>query len=425
MENRKKFHFLGVGGVSMAALAQYLAKNGHQVTGSDINPNVQIDGIDTTEKNKFFKIKNADIIVATSAIKDDDADLMLAKNLNKKILSRGELLGKIAGRFNNVIAISGTHGKTTTTEMLAEVFMEAGLNPTVHIGGDSKSFGGAFRFGGKQFFITEACEYSGSFLHLKPDVAVILNIEPEHLDFFKTFTNEQKAFKKFAQKSGFVVAPQSTNLGVVSFGENGVFQAAEIKKWKNGYAFWVKKREKKLFYLKINSFSKKNIENALAVIAVCEKFGLETVHIKNALKNFKGVKRRNEVWQEKPLVIHDYAHHPTEIKNQIQSAKAFFNKKVAVVFQPHTYSRTKTLFEDFVSALCLADKLMLLPTFAAREPFDKEGSCERLFEEIKKHKPNVWYYLGFKDAKFRIQQQFKGCVVLVLGAGDINKLWES
>ena len=407
----------------MGALAQFLVQNGHCVTGSDINPNVKIEGIDTSEKNKQRNIEIADVIVATSAIKDDDKDLIFAKILGKKIFFRGEFLGKIADSYETVIAISGTHGKTTTTALLAEIFIEAGLNPTVHIGGISKKFGSALRAGDKKFFITEACEFSGSFLHLTPDVSVVLNVEPEHLDFFKTFKNEKKAFQKFAKKSGFVVAKQGTGFGDVTFGKGGQYQAERIKKWGNGYCFWVKKNEKKLFFAKLNSFSKKNIENALAVIAVCERFGVEIKHIKNALKNFCGVKRRSEVLQTKPLIIHDYAHHPTEIKNQIYSVKNFFQKKVAVFFEPHTYSRTKALFDDFVSALCLADNVFLLPTFAARETPNCGIGVEELFEKIKLQKPSCKFFENFVQAKLHIQSHLNDCVVLLLGAGNINNLW--
>ena len=423
MKTHKNFHFLGIGGISMQALAKYLKYLGHTVTGQDINPSVEILGIDTSPKNAIKNLENADVVVATSAIKSDDEALVKAKSLGKQILTRGELLGKISRQFECVIAVSGTHGKTTTTEMLAEVLTEAGLNPTVHIGGVSGLFGSSLGIGEKKVFVTEACEYSGSFLYLKPDISVILNIEPEHLDYFKTFSAEQKAFRWFAKKSDCVVAENGLGLGELTFGKQGNFTATGIKKYKFGYEFWVNKNGKRWAKIKLKSFAETNILNALAVCGVCDKLGVHPKHIKNALKNFCGVKRRSEVLSLSPLVIHDYAHHPTEILGQITSIKKFFSKPVWVVFQPHTYSRTKTLFADFVNVLSKADKVFLLPTYSAREQFDEQGSSEKLFSALKKNGANAQFLPNPQTAKQTVLKQVKNQVVLVLGAGDINQFF--
>ena len=406
----------------MSALARFLKQKGHKITGSDINPNVQILGIDTAEDRKFDNITNADFVVTTGAILENDPALVYAKKLGKKIVSRARLLGEIAKGFENVIAVSGTHGKTTTTEMLAEIFIGAGLKPTVHIGGISNKFGGNFLIGENHFFITEACEYTNSFLELMPTVGVVLNVQPEHLDFFKTFECEKQSFLQFARQSKNVVAPKGFGAkGAITFGAGGDFCAKNVRKTKNGFAFEVCKNGRKIYDLNLNSFIEKNIENALAACAVCDVFGIAPKHIQNALAGFCGVQRRAQIVCQNPKVIWDYAHHPDEISAVIQSARAHFKgEKIVAVFQPHTYSRTKALFGAFVQALGLADEVAILPTFAARENVLAGGGAKDLFHAIHARMPA--HFFETHEAARKFIQNAGGKIVLVLGAGDFQPI---
>ena len=424
MENSKKFHFLGVGGVSMSALARFLVQKGHKVSGVDIKKNLRIRGVCTSKRQALKKLKNADFVVVSNAIKATDKDLNFAKTLNKTILSRGELLAEIAKMHKCVIAVSGTHGKTTTTEMLAEVFTMAGLNPTVHIGGVSNFFNDNLRVGGGEYFITEACEYHDSFLCLNPDISIVLNVEEEHLDYFKTFENEKKSFEKFMAKSKVVVCHKSLEkTSAITFGDGGVFDAKDIKRCEQKICFCVQKNGKGFCKITLNSFNQKNVLNALAVTTVCDKLGIDKKTLKKAFANFKGVKRRSQVLSKSPLVIHDYAHHPTEIENMIMSARDFFQKPVWVVFEPHTYSRTKDLFQDFVRVLALADKIFLLPTYSAREEVVGGGRAEDIFNALKAQNKDAKFFESYALAKKEILNHLRGETLLVLGAGSIDKFW--
>lgn len=415
----KNFHFIGIGGVSMSALAVFLKQKGHFVTGSDINPNIALVGIDTAEKNKFANIEKADYVVTTGAILEDDESIVFAQKLGKKIVPRARLLGEIAKGFENVIAVSGTHGKTTTTAMLAEIFIEAGLEPTVHIGGISNKFKSNFLCGEKQFFITEACEYTNSFLALSPTLGVVLNVQPEHLDFFGTFENEMQSFLQFAGQSQMVVAPKGFGANAITFGKGGHFCAKNVRKTKNGFAFDVCKNGQRVFRLRLNSFIKKNIENALAACAVCDVFGVAPRHIQSALSNFCGVKLRAQVVCHAPRVIIDYAHHPAEIAAVIKSARARFGEKVLAVFQPHTFSRTRAFFGAFVDALCLADEVAILPTFAARENAIAGADAHNLFLAIRARRPARFFPTHNAARDFVLGQ--RGQTVLVLGAGNFSQ----
>ena len=408
----------------MSALAVFLMKKGHFITGNDINPNVQILGIDTAENRKFANIEKADFVITTGAISQDDEAVVFAQKLGKKIVPRARLLGEIAKGFENVIAVSGTHGKTTTTEMLAEIFIEAGLAPTVHLGGISGKFGSGFLCGEKQFFITEACEYTNSFLALSPTLGVVLNVQPEHLDFFGTFENEMQSFLQFAHQCDVVVAPKGFGAkGKITFGAGGDFCAKNVRKTKNGFAFDVCKKGQRVFRLRLNSFIKKNIENALAACAVCDVFGIAPKHIQNALADFCGVQRRAQTVCQNPKVIWDYAHHPDEITAVIQSARAHFaGQKIVAVFQPHTYSRTKALFGAFVQALGLADEVAILPTFAAREKPILGGGAQDLFAAIRAHKPA--HFFETHEAARKFIQNAGEKIVLVLGAGDFCPIFD-
>ena len=427
MEQKTKYFFIGIGGISMSALAKYLHKQGHEIFGSDINKAINLPFANTNKEQVFENIKNADFVVFNNAIKPNNKELVFAKKMNKIILNRSELLAQISKEFEEVIAISGTHGKTTTTEMLAEIFIEANLKPTVHIGGVSNAFNSNILISEKKYFITEACEYGNSFLSLHPTASVILNEEPDHLDYFKNFKNIQIAFNQFAKQSEKVFALNSLKIPqAITFGKNGNFEAKKIRTTQSGFSFSVYKNNNFYFDFFLKSVLKKNIQNALSAIAVCDYFGIEKQTIFNALKNFKGVKRRLETYSKSPTIIFDYAHLPNEITQTIKSVKSFFKKKLTVVFQPHLFSRTKFFLEDFKNCFGGADKLILTKTYAARET-PKDGiSAKQLFDLIKEKQKNTLYFESATAAKKHIEKNCKNNeVILILGAGDVYEIFKN
>ncbi|MDD2227625.1 MAG: Mur ligase domain-containing protein, partial [Clostridia bacterium] len=324
---QKWYHFIGIGGISMSALANLLSYEKNKITGSDLNsnfnPDLKLDKFPIYTGHKSENIGNCDIVVYNSAIKETNLEIVRAKEKNIPLKGRAELLSEIADKYENVISISGMHGKTTTTEMIAEVFIHAGKNPTVHLGGISNYFNSNLRIGGKEFFITEACEYKNSFLSLKSTVGVVLNIEPEHLDFFKSFSEIKNSFSKFAHTSKMTVAPCNLNPDkTIMFKNNQGFSAKNISISRDGkISFDCYFKDSYFDTIVLNALGMHNVDNALACIAAANYFKIKKEHIRTALLNYKGVKRRMEIIKTTPLIISDYAHHPTEILSSINALK--------------------------------------------------------------------------------------------------------
>lgn len=426
MKNKLKCYFIGIGGISMSALARLLYKQGAKISGSDINKKINLPFADLKKSNRFENIKNADFVVYNNAIKKNNKDFVLAKKLNKKILSRAKLLGQIAKQYENVIAISGTHGKTSTTEMLAECFINAELKPTVHIGGISNLFKSNLKLGNKKFFITEACEYGDSFLTLFPTVSVILNIQPDHLDYFKTFDNLKKSFNQFALQSEVCVCDDDFNIeNKISFGDNGNFKYDNLTQTENGYSFDVYKNNQFYCSFFLNSILKENVKNSLAVIAVCDYFNIDKQVVYDTLKNFHGTQRRLQTIKKSPKVICDYAHLPDEISATHTAVKNFYpQSKIFTCFQPHLYSRTKNFFAEFVKVLSNCTFPIIIKTFPAREKKCKGFSAKKLFRAVKSFNKNALYFSSLKKAKkFLLTFSQKQDIILLLGAGDINTMF--
>lgn len=426
----------------MSALALLLKGHNKKVSGSDltkskITKNLTKQGIKVFYKHKSSNIKDCDLVVFSGAIQSKNKEIIKAKNLNIPVIERSQLLYLISKEYKNVIAISGTHGKTTTTAMIAYIFMICGLKPTVHIGGDFDSIKGNIMLGEKQYFITEACEFRDSFLTLKPTVSIINNIEIEHLDYFKNFKNVVKSFNKFASNTknkcfinGRYIPLIKENKDIESYGysnANKIYARNILKGDDCKYTFDCYKGEDFIGKFKLNVYGKHNIENALATISVCLEFGIDYNVIYLGLKTFNNVHRRFEVvgLYKQCLMIHDYAHHPTEIYNTIKTCKEVFNKKVICIFQPHTYSRTKTLIDNFSKCFDGLDCLYLLKTFSAREKFEYLGSANFLKDKILKSNSNFLVRGVFSKREFvkKIKKEnIEDSVLLFLGAGDIEKL---
>ncbi len=436
MENKHKIFFVGVGGISMSGLALYLKKNGYDVSGSDVHNSSQIskledEGIKVFLGHKKSNVKDAELLVCSSAIAEDNPEIVEAKQKGIKIITRSELLRLVSKDFNHVIAISGTHGKTSTTSMVGEIFYMAGLNPTVHIGGVSKNLNTNFLLGDNAFFITEACEYKDNFLSLNPELSLVTNVEEDHMDYFKTKQNLRNSFIKFVDKSGFSVVSEnfyelykSKPENVAGLGKNNKYCWAENIECdgKGKFSFDAYFCGELVGKITLSVYFYHNVMNALGAIAVAKYYKIKNEIIIRSLNSFNGVKRRFEERGEinGSKVVVDYAHHPTEILSTINGAKNVC-KKLIVVFQPHTYSRTKKLLKEFEHCFDEADELFIFKTYPAREPYDKLGSAKTLQNLIKKHK-KCTYFANFSPISRKIQKIIApGDMILIMGAGDIDE----
>ncbi len=434
----KKVFFVGINGISMSALAILTLKMGIDVAGSDQNCGelalkLKKMGVKIYNSHKKSNINGCDLVVFSGAIGKDNKELVQAKKLGIATMERSCYLGLIAKNYNNVIAVSGTHGKTTTTAMVGYIFLLAGLNPTVHLGGEFKYFGGNIFAGGKDYFITEACEFRDSFLRLTPDVSVITNIEKEHLDYFKSFEKEILSFNKFAKKTKKMcfcdVKTQEflrDDLETTFCGDGkfGKWVAKNVEMYDKGkYKFDVFCGRKNLGEIRLGVAGLFNVSNALLAVAVARFYGVKMCTIATALESFCNVDRRFEKLGERAgnVVVQDYAHHPTEIAKTIQMCKEVYGGKLVCVFQPHTFSRTQTLLDGFLSCFDGVDELVLLSTYSAREKYVYLGSAEFLGDKLKSRNP-AYKIAGVFDKKGLATQleKYTHCTLLFLGAGDIN-----
>ncbi len=401
-----RVHMIGIGGVSMSGIAEILNNFGVIVTGSDISNSeiinkLQKSGISVTIGHDFENLSKADIVVYSAAINENDPEMQKAKELNIETCERCDFLGLLTKAFSNTIGISGTHGKTTTTSLVSLCFLEAGLDPSIQVGALLKAIDGNYKVGSSEHFIIEACEYVESFLKFSPKSEIILNIDNDHLDYFKTFENIKNAFIKYVKlipDDGLLVVNgddsncidllQYTNATKLTYGitnKNTDFFAVNIVFDNNGFpAFDVYKKDKFFERIQLRIPGMHNVLNALACIALCDYYGINSNYIKSALQKFTGAHRRFEYkgTVNNATVFDDYGHHPTEI---IATAKALMNKKYNkswVVFQPHTYSRTKTLLNDFAKALLNFDNIIITDIYAARETNRFGISSQDLVDKI-------------------------------------------
>jgi len=439
LKNITNIHFIGIGGISLSALAKLMQSVGKNVTGSDIKSNELISNLKKLDIKVFLShkkkhIKNAELVVYTSAIKNNNPEYLEAKKRNILLLSRAEFLGLIAKDYQEVIAISGSHGKTTTCGMLASIFSKAGLKPTVHIGGESEVTNGNLLIGDKNFFITEACEYKDSFLQLFPNISVILNMEYDHSDYFKSVEVIFKSFSRFANnaKNRVVIEEKyesfiDTNNECTTFGFcNANYTAKNITLNEEHYVKFDCYKDNEFFAkITLKSALKHNVYNALASICVADFYHIKKTDIIDGLYNFIGIKRRFEKTGVflNSTVIHDYAHHPTEIASTIKNCKDSYNKNIIAIFQPHTYSRTKSLMKEFLQCFKECEKVIILKTYKARERKIKGGTAKDLYKNLKKIGTDVSYFNTFKKVKsYLIKNTIKDSMILVLGAGSIEEL---
>lgn len=436
LEKYQRIYLVGIGGISMSALSVWLKSEGHHVAGCDANISTRSDyfisnGIRATSECSVQDIARSNLVVYSGAISESDPSRVMARKLGVKCMERGELLGTISQNYEKVIAISGSHGKTTITSMLGYIFCTAGLNPTIHVGGVVPFMNSNMRVGSKKYLITEACEYRDSFLSLKPTVSVVTSVDAEHLDYFGSLEKEEKSFAQFCKntlgkcfvsssaKHFLNIAPQEVEIypNETKYVKN-VFMQDDGK-----YTFDYVEDGKEYKGIKLNLLGRHNVDNALCAIMVARLFGIDMEKIIQALSSFNGVQSRFEIntYKDGRKLIYDYAHHPNEIKTTLQTINDVKNKNYVCFFQPHTYSRTKVFFDDFINVLKEFESLVLLPTYSAREKIDEAGSSYALYKSLSKIKSSV-YYMNLSDVPQFVSSLPKDKSVIFLGAGDVQNL---
>lgn len=440
-------HFVGIGGIGMSGIAEILQNQGFTVTGSDIGTNentyyLQKLAIKVYLGHSAENVHNAEVVVYSSAVNPkENPEIIEAQNLGIPILRRAEMLAEIS-RMKYSIAVAGTHGKTTTTSMIGLILIDAGLDPTVIVGGRLKDFGGTnARLGNGSWIVVEADEYDRSFLQLLPTIAVVNNIEPEHMDIYKDFDDLLETFSKFSNKIpfyGFVAAGiddngvkdilPNLNKKIVTYGisRNADFSANNIETSPLGTKYDLLHRGEFLGKVKLNIPGRHNIKNSLAAISVAHKIGIEPEVYLKSLSKFNGVYRRFDIKGEAKgiMVVDDYAHHPTEIQATLQAARNGWNRRIIVVFQPHTYTRTQKFYKDFARSFDDADMVIVTDIYPARE-LPIEGVNGKLIADnmIKYGHKNVFYIDKFEDIMpFLINQIQGNDMVITIGAGNIVRI---
>ena len=442
-------HFIGIGGISMSGLAEILLERGFTVSGSDAHESELTDKL-TAHGAKVVYGQRAenitddiDAVVYTAAVHPDNPEYAAAAAKNLPILSRAELLGQLMKNYEKSIAVSGTHGKTTTTSMLTEILMDEKKNPTISVGGMLDSIGGNIRVGGPELFVTEACEYTNSFLSFFPNMEIILNIEADHLDFFKDIEDIRHSFRKFAQllpdDGTLIVNSEIEHLDqltkgltckIVTYGMDASsdYYASNITFDEFAHpSFDCYKGDTLLGHFVLHVPGIHNVSNALASIALADQMGVSMEHTRIGLEKFGGTKRRFEKKGEigGVTIIDDYAHHPTEIEATLHAAHNYPHKKLWCVFQPHTYTRTKALMDDFAKALTLADHVVLADIYAAREMDTLGISSSMLAEKVNALGGCADYFDSFDKIETCLLENCKpGDVLITMGAGDVVKIGE-
>lgn len=442
-------HFIGIGGISMSGLAEILIEEGFTISGSDnkesgLTQSLAAHGARIDYGQKAENIRpGIDLVVYTAAIKEDNPEWRAAREAGLPMLTRAELLGQIMDNYKDSIAVAGTHGKTTTTSMISQILLEAKSDPTISVGGVLSSIGGNIRVGSSEIFLSEACEYTNSFLNFRPKYSIILNIEAEHLDFFKDLADIRNSFHSFASNTlpdGATIINreiadyQEITAGlpqkVITFGfsSGSDYYAADISYNEKACAsFTVFHDGMPLMKASLGVPGRHNISNALSAIALATELDLPKEAICSGLSKFTGADRR---FQKKGTIdgvtiIDDYAHHPTEIRATLDAAQNYPHKRLIVVFQPHTYSRTKAFLDDFAEVLSVADIVVLADIYAAREKNTLGVSSKDILTQLKERGCESYYFPSFEEIeKFLLKKCVNGDLLITMGAGNVVEIGE-
>ena len=433
----KRVHLVGIGGVSMRPLGLVLKGMGMVVTGSDMNASVSTDeliakGIEVSIGHRGENILGADCIIRTAAAHNDNPEIAAARSMGVPVFERAQAWGVIMQAYKNAVCIAGTHGKTTTTSMTTHIFMEAGIDPTVMIGGYLPLLNAGHRVGNGDTIVLESCEYCDSFLNFAPTLAVITNIEADHLDYFKDLQDIQKSFRKFAELSTNGVLANGDDphvvealegISYVSFGlsdKNRIYTDNVSADWRH---FDVICDGSYYCHIDLPVFGKHNVFNALAAVGAAWLLNISGDAVTRGLAGFISADRRMQYKGEVngAVLYDDYAHHPDELAATIEAVRTMEHKRLVIAFQPHTYTRTKALFDDFVLQLRKADVLVLAEIYAAREKNTIGISSKDLVRQI----PGSFYC----ETLPQVAQQLRniaqpGDVILTVGAGDIFRAGE-
>ncbi len=443
-------YFVGIGGISMSGLAQILADAGFRVSGSDrtkseLTGHLEVQGITVFYGHRENNITDdIDCVIFTSAIHPDNPEYIAAHEKHIPCLTRAQLLGQIMRNYKTPIAISGTHGKTTTTSMASEILMAADMDPTLSIGGILKSIGSCVRVGGPDIFLTEACEYTNSFLSFFPKIGIILNIEEAHLDFFKDLADIRSSFHQFAlllPKDGYLILngqiphleeiTKGVDCQILTFGLEAFcdYHPSSISFDEMGHPrFMLNSPQASLREFSLQVPGVHNLYNAMAAIALADVLSIPTQTTAQALHEFGGTSRRFEYKGSIGgiTIVDDYAHHPTEVAATLKTAAGIPHREVWCVFQPHTYSRTKVFLKEFAQALSLADRVVLADIYAARETDTLGISSQDLARELQALGTSCAYFPSFDEIEnFLLANCQSGDLLITMGAGDVLKIGEN
>lgn len=451
-------HFIGIGGISMSALAHLLASRGFTVSGSDWHESELTGELEALGIRIFIGQRSAnitediDLVVYTAAVLETNEEYLAAKALGIPLMPRSVLLGQIMKQYPHAVGIAGTHGKTTTTSLLSVLLLAGNLDPTIAVGGVLDLIGGNLRIGASDYFVAEACEYTNTFLSLYPTDVIVLNIEEDHLDFFKDINDIRSSFAKYvtlvpkdgtayvnAEIDDYASLFKEASCHVASYGildsetildhpdSPYTYAAANVtydNRGRGSFDFIFEGRF--LGRVSLGIIGRHNVSNSLPAIALALKYGVSMETIVNALPSFTGTRRRFEYKGTLGgiLIYDDYAHHPTEIRATLSSAKCG-QKRTVTVFQPHTYTRTKALLPEFADALSLSDVVILAKIYAARETDTLGVSSKTLADEIAKKGKEVYSFETFDEIEnFLLQFCTEGDLLITMGAGDIVKVGE-
>ena len=444
----KQIHMIGIGGSSMSGLAEMLKQKGYFITGSDnletyTTKHLREVGIPVTIGHNAKNVENADLVIYTIAISADNPERVAVTNLNIPNMERATLLGQLMEGFETAVGISGAHGKTTTSSMLSQIMMETGMNPSIHIGGSLDAIGGSTHIGTENTFITEACEFNASFLQLNPTIAVILNIDADHLDFFRDIEHIQDTFGEFLKR----LPADGIAIGN---GEDSRVQTLFSKLSQKSYNFGLKPENdyypKNLSYDELGNasfalyFQKQHlgnvklqvggefqVYNALAALATAHRLGADMQKACEVLANFVGAHRRFELTGviDGVKLYHDYGHNPAEMQNILSVAKKHPHNRLWAVMQPHTFSRVKRLFNDYLTCTKDADITLVTDIYAAREKDPGDIFATQIVEGMKENGINAIHTPTFNDTEAYLRANWQeGDLVLTMGCGNINQLNE-
>lgn len=442
MKDHAHIHLIGIGGVSMNSLAELLLSRGVKVTGSDRAETAVTDRLEKLGAVIYYaheasNVEGADVIVRTAAVHDDNPEIVQAHALGIPVLERAQAWGQLMQDYENVICVAGTHGKTTTTSMMTMITMQAGLDPTVMVGSHLPAINGTLRIGAKDCFVAESCEYCNSFLSFYPTIAVVLNVEADHLDFFKDIDDIVHSFHRFClltPENGAVVvnaddahamqAVQDVPRTILTFGmqETAYAYPVHLQDQHGYYSFDAMVDGKLYASIKLSVPGIHNVKNALACCAISAFLGIDGAQVAQGLAAFTGSTRRFQKTGVMPcgaVVVDDYAHHPSEMRATLTAAKEMGFSRIFCLFQPHTYTRTKALFDDFVKELSVCDQVVLAPIYAARE----KNTIGIYSSDLAAQLDNAVSFDTFDEIIDYVRANAQnGDLILTMGAGNINEV---